>query len=440
MVSAERILNAAVEHAVDIIGLSGLITPSLDEMANVAEEMEKRKFTIPLLIGGATTSRTHTAVKIAPLYNQPVVHVTDASRSVTIAGKLLGKDKTAFTKEIKDEYAIILQNHAYKQSFKGYISLEEARKNPFVINWQNYKAIQPKFTGIKVFENYDPAELSEYIDWTPFFQTWELQGKYPEIFEDVYVGVEAKKLFDDAQEMLKIIIKEKWLTAKAVFGIFACYSDGDDIIVVDDNGKILKRLFNLRQQNKKASNQPNICLSDFICPGEIGSDFIGAFSVSAGFGIEKHVEAFEKQHDDYSAILLKALADRLAEAFAERLHQRMRTEFWGYATEEKCTVEDLITEKYSGIRPAPGYPACPDHTEKTSLFELLTVEKNTGVILTESMAMYPAASVSGWYFAHPESKYFGVGKIGKDQVIDLAKRKNIPFAEMEKWLRSNVNY
>ena len=684
MVSAERILTAAIENKVDLIGLSGLITPSLDEMVNVASEMEKRGFTIPLLIGGATTSRTHTAVKIAPAYAHPVIHVTDASRSVTIAGKLLGKEKAAFTKEINDEYGIIEQNHKYKQSFKGYITLEEARKNKFTIDWNNYIPITPTFTGIKIFENYSLKELSDYIDWTPFFQTWELHGKYPDILSDDTVGVTAKQLFDDANVMLQKIITENWLEAKAIIGIFKCYSEGDDIILVDENGIEFNRLFNLRQQNKKADGQANYCLSDFVRPGpisvfpigenvdsredfdmednltsddaegpiselsigedgdskeftdkidtsnshdatgpisvfpigedvvtsenletidEISSldnisteelinddgqpyqtadpqvyrylkrfakdnrtfstdaeailwrnlkgkklenykfrrqhiigryiadficikknlvieldglihqlpenkesdeirtsylnehgftvlrftnsqilnnienaiskilktleslpdntrnyhateyekvpygdlgartfDHIGAFTVSTGFKIEERISLFEKNHDDYSAILLKSLADRLAEAFAERMHERVRKEFWGYDKNEKLNTTDLIDEKYQGIRPAPGYPACPDHTEKITLFELLDVENNIGVELTESMAMYPAASVSGWYFAHPESKYFGIGKIGKDQVEDIAKRKNIPFEEMEKWLRSNINY
>jgi len=443
MVSAERILNAALENKVDIIGLSGLITPSLDEMVNVALEMEKRKFTIPLLIGGATTSRTHTAVKIAPGYSHAVIHVTDASRSVTIAGKLLGKEKAAFTKEINDEYRIIEQNHKYKQSFKGYITLEEARKNKYQIDWDNYTPFIPSFTGIKIFENYSLEELSGYIDWTPFFQTWELHGKYPEIFSDEIVGNAAKQLFDDAQLMLQKIISENWLEARALIGIFKCYAEGDDIILVDDNGNELERLFNLRQQNKKADGQANYCLSDLIGPKHNATsftDYVGAFAVSTGFKIEEQIAIFEKNHDDYSAILLKSLADRLAEAFAERMHERVRKEFWGYDKSEKLNTSDLIEEKYQGIRPAPGYPACPDHTEKITLFKLLEVQKNIGVELTESMAMYPASSVSGWYFAHPESKYFGIGKIGKDQVEDLAKRKNIPFEEMEKWLRSNINY
>ncbi|HRF76126.1 MAG TPA: vitamin B12 dependent-methionine synthase activation domain-containing protein, partial [Chitinophagales bacterium] len=441
MVPTEKILTTAIAEQVDIIGLSGLITPSLDEMVHVADEMEKRNMTIPLLIGGATTSRTHTAVKIAPAYSQPVIHVTDASRSVTIAGKLLGAEKNNFIKEIRDEYAIIHTNHKSKQSFKGYISIEEARKNKIILQQKSYIPSIPSFTGVKVFENYPLSELVAYIDWTPFFQTWELHGKYPTIFEDEIIGDAAKKLFDDAQHLLKSIIEHNWLTAKAVVGIFKANSIQDDIIVRNENGETITVLHHLRQQNKKADNQQNYCLSDFILPDNSGiTDYIGAFAVSAGFNIEAKVVEFEAQHDDYNSILLKALADRLAEAFAERMHELVRKEIWGYAKNERTSVDDLIAEKYVGIRPAPGYPACPDHTEKITLFNLLDVTNNIGLQLTESMAMYPAASVSGWYFAHPESKYFGIGKIGKDQVIDLAKRKNMDVAVLEKWLSSNLNY
>jgi 5-methyltetrahydrofolate--homocysteine methyltransferase len=441
MVPTEKILTTAISEKVDIIGLSGLITPSLDEMVHVATEMEKRNFTIPLLIGGATTSRTHTAVKIAPAYSHPVVHVTDASRSVTIAGKLLGHEKQNFVQEIKSEYAILDQNHKSKQSFKGYLSIEDARKNKIQLSPENYIPVTPSFTGIKVFDNYSLKELAEYIDWTPFFQTWELHGKYPAIFDDEIIGEASKKLFDDAQVMLHQIIEENWLKAKAVVGIFKANSVGDDIIVYNNDNTALTTLHHLRQQNKKAAGQENYCLSDFILPVDSGkTDYIGAFAVSAGFDIETRVARFEQQHDDYNAILLKALADRLAEAFAERMHERMRTEFWGYAADEKNTIDDLIAEKYSGIRPAPGYPACPDHTEKITLFNLLQVKENIGIQLTDSMAMYPAASVSGWYFAHPAAKYFGVGKIGKDQVIDLAERKKMEVTVLEKWLGSSLNY
>lgn len=441
MVPTEKILTTAIAEKVDIIGLSGLITPSLDEMVHVADEMEKRNMTIPLLIGGATTSRTHTAVKIAPVYSQPVIHVTDASRSVTIAGKLLGAEKNNFIKEIRDEYAIIHTNHKSKQSFKGYISIGEARNNKIALQQKNYTPTVPTFTGVKVFDNYPLAELVAYIDWTPFFQTWELHGKYPAIFEDEIIGDAAQKLYDDAQHLLKSIIEHNWLTAKAVVGIFKANSVQDDIIVRNENDETITVLHHIRQQNKKADNQQNYCLSDFILPDTDGvTDYIGAFAVSAGFNIETKVAEFEAQHDDYNSILLKALADRLAEAFAERMHELVRKEIWGYAKNESTTLDDLISEKYIGIRPAPGYPACPDHTEKITLFNLLDVTNNIGLQLTESMAMYPAASVSGWYFARPESKYFGIGKIGKDQVIDLAKRKNMDVTVLEKWLSSNLNY
>jgi len=441
MVNAEKILNTAISEKVDIIGLSGLITPSLDEMVYVASEMEKRNFIIPLLIGGATTSRTHTAVKIAPAYNQPVIHVTDASRSVTIAGKLLNHEKTAFVQEIKDEYAILNQNHKSKQSFKGFLSLADARKNKIQLKDTEYNPVTPSFTGIKTFDEYPIAELVKYIDWTPFFQTWELHGKYPAILEDELIGEAAQKLFEDAQVLLDKIVAEKWLTAKAVVGIFKARSVEDDIALIDDNNNLICTLHHIRQQNKKVDGQANYCLSDFILPETSGkTDYLGAFAVSAGFNIEGKVAAFEAQHDDYNSILLKALADRLAEAFAERMHELMRKELWGYSKDENNSPEQLISENYVGIRPAPGYPACPDHTEKITLFNLLKVTENIGIQLTDSMAMYPAASVSGWYFAHPEAKYFGTGKIGKDQVLDLAKRKNMSPEVMEKWLSSNINY
>jgi 5-methyltetrahydrofolate--homocysteine methyltransferase len=437
MVPAEKILDAAVKHQADIIGLSGLITPSLDEMVYVAAEMERRKLSIPLLIGGATTSRTHTAVKIAPAFSGDTVHITDASRSVTIAGKLLGNEKASFTKTIKEEYKIVQQNHKVKQDTKNFISLQAARENKYRVDWTQYKPVKPAFTGTKVFTNYNLRELASYIDWTPFFQTWELAGKYPEILEDDIIGDEAKKVFQDAQIMLETIITEQWLQANAVIGFYKCKAVDDDIILYNDSGDVIETLHHLRQQNKKAEGLPNICLADFISPAE---DYIGAFAVTAGIGIEKKLAAFALQHDDYAAILLKALADRLAEAFAERMHERVRKEFWGYASDENLSNDALIEESYRGIRPAPGYPACPDHTEKQTLFKLLDVTNTADIGLTESMAMYPAASVSGWYFAHPEAKYFGVGKIGKDQIEDLANRKHLPFAEMERWLSANKNY
>ena len=436
MVPAEKILQTAVQEHADIIGLSGLITPSLDEMVHVAQLMQERHMSTPLLIGGATTSRAHTAVKIAPAYQQAVVHVTDASRSVTIAGKLLGGEKAAFVKEIADEYAIVQQQHAARQSFKGYLTLAEARNNAFTLSEAAHNPYQPVQPGIHVLDIAIDT-LIPYIDWTPFFTTWELHGKYPMIFEDAVIGEEAKKLFDDAQEMLQQIAHEKWLQSKAVIGLFACNRDGDDIVIEETQ----TRLHHLRQQNKKADGQPNYCLSDFVLSANSGvKDYMGAFAVTAGIGIETKLAEFNAAHDDYKSILLKALADRLAEACAEYMHQQVRTKYWGYAANEQLTNEALISEQYQGIRPAPGYPACPDHTEKVSLFNLLDVTKHTGVQLTESMAMYPAASVSGWYFAHPDAKYFGVGKIGKDQVEDLAKRKGKDFVEMEKWLRPVVNY
>ena len=442
MVSADAIIQTAIKEHADIIGLSGLITPSLDEMIHVASEMERLQIHLPLLIGGATTSRMHTAVKIAPKYKHAVVHVTDASRSVSIVNKLLGNDNIEFIKNIQEEYSVLIENHKFRQSFKGYISIEEARKNKLKINWENYESPAPNFLGTKVLKNYDLAILREYIDWTPFFQTWELAGKYPEIFNDEIIGDEAKKLFQDANKMLDQIIAEKWLRAHAVFGFFACNALNDDDILIHETEQHPKEmLHHLRQQNKKADNQPNICLTDFILPQTSGKqDYIGAFAVTSGIGIEKKITEFEAHHDDYSAILLKALADRLAEAFAEHLHALVRKKYWGYSNNEELNNTQLISEEYLGIRPAPGYPACPDHTEKTTLFKLLNAKEETGIELTESMAMYPASSVSGWYFSHPQSKYFGVGKISKDQIEDLARRKSVTEESLEKWLRSNLNY
>ncbi|MDB5227099.1 MAG: methionine synthase [Bacteroidota bacterium] len=448
MVACDKILDAAIKENVDIIGLSGLITPSLDEMVFVAKEMKRRGMTQPLLIGGATTSKIHTAVKIEPNYNQPTVHVLDASRSVPVASSLLNKElRGKFENDIRDEYEMMRKRHQGKQIAKDYISIDEARKNKLQLEWANYNPPKPAFTGTKVFEDYDIAELRKYIDWTPFFSTWELHGKYPNILEDKIIGVEAKKVFDDANELLDQIIKEKWLTAKGVIGFFPVNSDVDDLVLkeISDASLINKDkkvvLHHLRQQNKKGEKLPNYCLSDFVAPKESGKeDYIGAFAVTAGIGIEKWIKHFESQHDDYNKIMIAALADRLAEAFAERLHERVRKEFWGYAKNEKLTSDELVKEKYQGIRPAPGYPACPDHTEKPMLFKLLEAEKNTGIILTESNAMYPASSVSGWYFSHPDSKYFGIGKIAKDQVEDYAKRKNMKVEEIERWLQSVLNY
>jgi len=444
MVPADKILKTAIEEKVDVIGLSGLITPSLDEMVHVAKEMQRLGFNIPLMIGGATTSKTHTAVKVEPQYpNAPVVHVLDASRSVAVVSSLLTKNEVeneAFVKNIKTEYEQIRVQRASRQSSKQYLTLAQARANKLQLDWDNYTPPKPNFLGVKTFDNYPLEELSEYIDWTPFFQSWQLAGKFPAILEDEIVGAEAKKLYHDAQSMLRQIIDEQWLTARAVIGIFPANSVGDDIEVCSDEKRtgILATLRNLRQQNVKAAGQPNFCLSDFISPK--GDDYIGSFATTAGIGIEEHVRRFEAAHDDYSAILLKALADRLAEALAERIHERVRIEFWGYATDENLENEQLISEKYQGIRPAPGYPACPEHTEKRTLWQLLDPEKNAGIHLTESCAMYPTAAVSGWYFSHPESKYFGLGQIGKDQVEDYARRKGMTTAEAERWLAPVLNY
>jgi 5-methyltetrahydrofolate--homocysteine methyltransferase len=444
MVPADKILAAAREHNVDIIGLSGLITPSLDEMVHVAKEMQRQNFYLPLLIGGATTSKTHTAVKVEPQYhNAPVIHVLDASRSVAVVSSLLTKNEAenhTFISGVKAEYEKIRFDRANKQSTKQYLPIQDARANKTKIDWAATTLPQPVFQGVKVFDHYPLAELVPYIDWTPFFQSWQLAGKYPAILTDHIVGYEATKLLHDAKEMLHKIIDEKWLEARAVIGIFPANSvQSDDIQLFTDNTRTtpLLKLHHLRQQNVKAPGQPNFCLSDYIAPS--GNDWLGAFAVTAGIGIEPHVAAFEKAGDDYSAILLKALADRLAEAMAERIHERVRKEFWGYAAQESLPNDALIDEKYIGVRPAPGYPACPEHTEKRLLWTLLHPE-NIGMELTESCAMYPAAAVSGWYFSHPESKYFGLGQIGKDQIIDYAARKGMEVEEAERWLSPVLNY
>jgi len=447
MVHADKILDTAVEQNVDIIGLSGLITPSLDEMVHVAKEMERRGMKTPLLIGGATTSRIHTSVKIAPNYSGPTIHVLDASRSVPVVSNLLNEntaERTKFIKKYKDDYNLLRDEHLKRKSEKKLITIDEARKNMLRIDWSKAKITRPKKTGVSVFKNYSLEKLRDYIDWTPFFLTWELKGKYPSIFEDTKYGTEAKKLFDDANKLLDKIIIDKLLTANGVSGIFPANSVGfDDIeIYTDENRNGVKRvLHTLRQQNKKASGEPNIALADFIAPKDSGvADYIGAFAVTSGIDIEKSIYKFEKEYDDYNSILIKALADRFAEAFAEHLHELVRKELWGYAADENFKKEDLIKEKYIGIRPAPGYPAQPDHTEKPIIFDLLDAEKNTGIILTESLAMHPAASVSGLYFANPESKYFSAGKIEKDQVLDYHRRKGMSLEEMERWLGPILNY
>ncbi len=445
MVPANTILNKAIEHNVDIIGLSGLITPSLDEMVHVAKEMERRGMKIPLMIGGATTSKTHTAVKIEENYSGPVIHVLDASRSVAVASALLSKEGTTrvdFLAKTSVEYERVRVARGNRKSSKKYLSIIQARENKLNIDFSE-PAKKPSFLGTRVFNNYNLEELTEYIDWTPFFKSWQLHGKYPAILNDDVVGEEAQKLFNDARSLLRRIIDEKWIEARAIVGFFpANQINDDDTIVFDpaDENIELTKLCHLRQQNKKAPGQKNFSLADFVRPKESGPDYIGAFAVTAGLGIEKHVKNFEQNHDDYNAIMLKALADRLAEALAERMHERVRKEFWGYASDEKLKNEDLIKESYKGIRPAPGYPACPDHTEKSKLFELLEVEKNVGIKLTESYAMFPAAAVSGWYFSHPDSKYFGLGKIAKDQVESFATRKNMSIEEAEKWLAPVLNY
>ncbi|MEO6253796.1 MAG: vitamin B12 dependent-methionine synthase activation domain-containing protein [Ferruginibacter sp.] len=495
MVATDKILETAIKEKVDIIGLSGLITPSLDEMVHVAHEMKRRGITLPLMIGGATTSRMHTAVKIAPQYDEGVVHVLDASRSVTVAGSLLSKEqKPAFLENIKMEYDKLLVDFGNKRSIKQFLRFEEAQQNGTVIDWAHYNPVTPTFTGIKILDDHSLAEIAEYIDWQPFFIAWEMHGKFPAILSDSIIGVEATNLYNDAKKLLQQIIDEKWLSARGVVGFWEANKTGADTVEVKNQkfpqGPVEKiKLEFLRQQVKKAAGQPNLSLADFIKPqspspptrlkqngfkvirftnaeviektddvketillelksqpsirernnlsspfGGQGADYMGAFSVTIQ-GIDKHIKSFEANHDDYNKIILQALADRLAEAFAELLHKKTRTEYWGYVSEEQLSNEQLIKEEYLGIRPAPGYPACPDHTEKYKLFELLGGEETTGIHLTESLAMYPASSVCGWYFANPESKYFGVGKIEKDQLEDYAKRKGMSIDDATRWLR-----
>ena len=444
MVPADKILETARKENVDIIGLSGLITPSLDEMVHVAREMKRQNFAAPLLIGGATTSRMHTAVRIAPEYDNGVVHVLDASRSVTVAGSLLSKEqKPDFLKGIQREYTKLKDDFGSKKTQKSYLTFAQSQENKVKIDWSGFSPVAPTFTGVKVFDDYPLKELEPYIDWAPFFIAWEMGGRFPDILTDATIGAEATKLFNDAKGLLRKVIDEKWLAAKGVIGLWPANSNGKDTITLvnqADGSTETVQLECLRQQVKKTAGQANLSLADFIAPAETGKrDHIGAFAVSI-HGIEQHIKRFESQHDDYNKIILQALADRLAEAFAECMHEKVRTEYWGYAGDEKLSNEDLIKESYVGIRPAPGYPACPDHTEKYKLFKLLNATENAGIILTESLAMYPAASVCGWYFAHPESKYFGIGKIEKDQVEDYAKRKGMPVSEIERWLRPVLEY
>ena len=435
MVPADKILDTAIKEKVDIIGLSGLITPSLDEMVHVAHEMKRRGITLPLMIGGATTSRMHTAVKIAPQYDDGVVHVLDASRSVTVAGSLLSPEqKPVFLETIKKEYDKLKIDFGNKKSVKQFLPFAETQKNGAAIKWANFTPVKPTFTGSKVLDNYPLNEIAEYIDWQPFFIAWEMHGKFPQILTDEIIGKQATDLYNDAQKLLKQIIDEKWLTAQGVVGFWEANKTAPDSVQVKNEDAVIKLEF-LRQQIKKAPGQPNLSLADFISPEETEKqDYLGAFSVTIK-GIEPHIKRFEEKLDDYNKITLQALADRLAEAFAELLHKKTRLEYWGYVNNESLSKEDLIKEEYQGIRPAPGYPACPDHTEKYKLFQLLGGEENTGIHLTESLAMYPAASVCGWYFAHPESKYFGVGKIEKDQLEDYTKRKGETLEEMTRWLR-----
>ncbi|WP_396186472.1 methionine synthase [Flavobacterium sp.] len=439
MVPPEKIIAAAIEHEVDIIGLSGLITPSLDEMVYLAKELDKRGMNIPVMIGGATTSRAHTAVKIAPQYRQTVIHVNDASRAVTVAGNLLDDNREKYTSDIRTDYDAFREAFLNRSRDKNFLTIEQARKNKLQLDWKNFNPVKPNFIGTKTIE-IDLDVLVPYIDWTPFFRTWELFGKYPAILTDEVVGEQATSVFQDAQEMLKVILKEKKLQAKGIYGIFpANQINDDDIELTDENGKPLQTFLTLRQQAQKTKGAPNIALADFIAPKDNGvTDYMGAFCVTTGFGVDVWAAEFEKDLDDYNSIMVKALADRFAEAFAEYLHEKVRKEIWGYAVHENLSAEAMIEEIYEGIRPAPGYPACPDHLEKPTIWKLLDVENKIGVTLTESMAMWPASSVSGYYFGNPESKYFGLGKIKEDQVIDYAKRRSISTDKAMKWLNPNI--
>lgn len=442
MVSCEKILETARKEKVDIVGLSGLITPSLEEMMYVAKEMQRQGFTLPLLIGGATTSRAHTALKIEPNYESPTIHVVDASRAVGVASTLLSETaKPDFVEKTKSEYASLRQLHKNKKSENQIISIDAARENKPQITWSHYQAPRPTFLGTRAFTNYPLSDLIETIDWTPFFHTWELSASYPKIFDDEVIGESAKTLFNDAQAMLKKILENNWLTANAVIGFFPANSVGDDIEVYADENrdKVILTFRMLRQQTRKPKDKPNLCLADFVAPKASGvRDYLGGFAVTAGLDIDRQLAEFEKTHDDYNSIMLKALADRLAESFAEHMHLRVRKEFWQYAPEEKLSNKELIAEKYVGIRPAPGYPACPDHTEKPGLFSLIGAVEHSGISLTENFAMLPASSVSGFYFAHPESQYFGIGKIAEDQIVDYAKRKNMDVAVLKRWLAPHL--
>lgn len=456
MVPPEKIIETAKKENVDIIGLSGLITPSLDEMVTISKEMEKQNFTIPLMVGGATTSKAHSAVKIAPHYSNTVIHVNDASRAVTVVGDLLQKDNQVFKAQIREEYDAFREKFLNRTKQKEYISIEEARQKKFKIDWNTTEIVKPKQLGIQDIQDFDITLLNDYIDWSPFFRSWDLHGKFPEVLEDEVVGKQASELYKDAKVLLQKVFDEKLLNAKAVFGLFPANSVNDDdieLIIEDCHAELdsvsqkdfdcaqsdTVKFLTLRQQLKKRESVPNFALADFIAPKESGiQDYIGCFCVTTGFGTEQLAKEFEANHDDYNSIMIKALADRLAEAFAEYLHQKVRTDFWGYASNENLTNQELIKEAYKGIRPAPGYPACPDHLEKQTIWDILKVEETISVKLTESLAMWPAASVSGYYFANPEAKYFGLGKITEDQLIDYAKRRKISKEDAEKWLSPNL--
>jgi len=442
MVPPEVIIQRAVEEQVDVIGLSGLITPSLDEMVYVTKELNRLNIDIPVLIGGATTSKAHTAVKIAPESTAPVIHVNDASRAVGVVSTLLQKDKKeAYTLQIRKEYEAFKTKFLSRGSEKAYLSHSQAQQNPFQINWDEFTPQRPNHLGMQTIDGLDLNLLLPYFDWTPFFRSWDLHGKFPDLLEDKVVGEQARVLYQDAQTMLHQMIEEQWIVAKARFGLFPVNAVGDDIEIYtnEDRSQTLGKWITLRQQLKKSKDQPNIALADFIAPKSKGKiDYMGAFCVSTGFGTEEKAKAFELANDDYSSIMVKALSDRFAEAFAEYLHFEVRTQHWGYVDQEGLTNEELIQEQYQGIRPAPGYPACPDHLEKKTLWKLLTVEETIGVSLTESLAMWPASSVSGYYFAHPQSRYFGLGKIKEDQLLDYSKRRGIALAEAKKWLNPNL--
>ncbi|KPH11299.1 methionine synthase [Chryseobacterium sp. ERMR1:04] len=440
MVPAEKIIQAAIEHKVDVIGLSGLITPSLDEMVYIASELERQNLSFPLLIGGATTSKAHTAVKIDLKYKNAVVHVNDASRAVNVVSSLLGDRNKEYVSDLKSDYSDFREKFLNRQIDKEYVSIEDARKDKFKIDWENEEIFTPNNLGIQVFEGQDLNELVPFIDWSPFFRSWDLHGKYPNIFDDEVVGEQAKELFKDAQVILKKILDEKSLTAKAIFGIFKANStEDDDILIFDENNQPQSKFITLRQQLQKSKGKEYLALSDFIAPQNSGkTDYVGAFCVTTGFGTDELSDEYEKANDDYNAIMVKALADRFAEAYAEFLHKKVRTEYWGYANQESLSNDDLIAEKYKGVRPAPGYPACPDHLEKHAIWDLLKVEENIGVYLTESLAMFPTAAVSGYYFGSPHAKYFGLGKITEDQLKDYSKRKGISLQEARKWLSPNL--